>query len=42
MLRFPVRNGPSTLRIPARIPVRNDFGYDVSSNLPPWENAVRV
>ena len=38
MLRFPVRNGPSTLRIR----VRNDFGYDVSSNLPPWENAVRV
>jgi glycogen debranching enzyme len=38
VLRFPVRNGPRTLRIR----VRNDFGYDVSSNLPPWENAVRV
>lgn len=38
VLRFPVRNRPSTLRIR----VRNDFGYDVSSNLPPSENAVRV
>jgi hypothetical protein len=30
VLRFPVRNGASTLRIR----MRNDFGYDVSSNLP--------
>ena len=30
VLRFPVPSGPSTLRIR----VRNDFGYDVSSNLP--------
>ena len=30
VLRFPVPSGPGTLRIR----VRNDFGYDVSSNLP--------
>jgi glycogen debranching enzyme len=31
VLRFPVHSGASTLRIR----VRNDFGYDISSNLPP-------
>jgi glycogen debranching enzyme len=31
VLRFPVYSGPSTLHIR----VRNDFGYDVFSNLPP-------
>jgi glycogen debranching enzyme len=31
VLRFPVHNGASALRIR----VRNDFGYDISSNLPP-------
>jgi len=31
VVRFPVFNGPSTLHIR----LRNDFGYDISSNLPP-------
>ena len=31
VLRFPVHSGASTLHIR----VRNDFGYDISSNLPP-------
>jgi hypothetical protein len=35
VLRFPVRNGPSTLRIR----LRNDFGYDVSSILPLGERS---